>query len=95
MRNGTGASIENRRPSRPFFSCFWRKGDVENITKSDIGNEKGMVPKFNSLQHNQYHTLSHTTKLVYCIKNFSLEIASLIPPAHYTFKIKSTRWKER
>lgn len=59
MRSETGVSIKNPRPSRP-FSCFWRKGDVENIRKSDIGNEKKIDAKFNRLQYNLYYKpLSH------------------------------------
>lgn len=59
MRGETGVSIKNPRPSRP-FSCLWRKGDVENIRKSDIGNEKKIDAKFNRLQYNLYYKpLSH------------------------------------
>ncbi|CAI4850664.1 AGK_G0057080.mRNA.1.CDS.1 [Saccharomyces cerevisiae] len=59
MRSETGVSIKNPMPSRP-FSCFWRKGDVENIRKSDIGNEKKIDAKFNRLQYNLYYKpLSH------------------------------------
>lgn len=59
MRGETGVSIKNPRPSRP-FSCLWRKGDVENIRKSDIGNEKKIDAKFNRLQYNLYYEpLSH------------------------------------
>ncbi|CAD6649899.1 HN1_G0025070.mRNA.1.CDS.1 [Saccharomyces cerevisiae] len=66
MRSETGVSIKNPRPSRP-FSCFWRKGDVENIRKSDIGNEKKIDAKFNSLQYNLYYKLlsHHKAGLLY------------------------------